>query len=135
MEADTPRQVPVRLPPAPALPRRGPVPWLPLAHAALCVGVAPDDPQRRGVCEADGVDGTRAVGLHEFVRLHLRLCRPIVLRVGERLEIRRPSVFVLRDFDVWPCLQAIEPGLDGGFDPHRLKGAVPQRSEVSHVAT
>ena len=72
------------------------------SHAALYVGAALGDSERRCVVEADVVDGIRAVGLDEFAGLHVRVCRPVGLgpdeiravvdhaarRIGQRYDLK-----------------------------------------------
>lgn len=72
------------------------------SHAALYVGAALGDVQRRCVVEADVIDGIRAVGLGEFAGLHVRVCRPVglnevelqavtghaVARLGQRYDLK-----------------------------------------------
>ncbi len=53
------------------------------SHAALYVGAALGDGDRRCVVEADVIEGIRAVGLDEFAGLHVRVCRPVGLGPGE----------------------------------------------------
>lgn len=72
------------------------------SHAALYVGAALGDSQRRCIVEADVVEGVRAVGLDGFAGLHVRVCRPVGLdaaqiqaviahagaRVGQRYDLK-----------------------------------------------
>jgi len=72
------------------------------SHAALFVGEALGDPERRCVVEADVVEGIRAVGLDEYAGLHVRVCRPVGLgpddiravihhaaqRLGQRYDLK-----------------------------------------------
>jgi hypothetical protein len=49
------------------------------SHAALYVGAALGDVQRRCVVEANVIEGIPAVGLSAFAGLHVRVCRPVRL--------------------------------------------------------
>lgn len=72
------------------------------SHAALYVGDTLGDAERRGIVEADVVEGIRAVGVAAFEGMHVRICRPVGLadeelravlahacaRIGQRYDLK-----------------------------------------------
>lgn len=65
------------------------------SHAALYVGgYLSESGNPTGHCfvEADTLEGVRSIGVNEFQGLHVRICRPVGLAVGEREKVVRYAI-------------------------------------------